>query len=423
MQPFDTAPYTAPMLTLFRDGNRRAVLLFETLWGLAMPLVYHATVIPGFLRHLGVPNSVIGLVPALHNGLLALLQPFSTYAIPGSERRVGRMLRAYGLGASGFVLLGLLLFGGLRDTAALLAATLLVVAGFASACGIGDPHYMQVVVDSVPEAQRGRYFGLRMLCLGSGGIAGGAMAALWLRLAAPPLNFAACFVAGGLLYLLSTQSMRLYRERPTSGDALDRAPFRDYVADRLLPQARDPAFRAYLLAIVLFSLAASGFPFLGLLLRERLDETDRLFGVLGALFMAGNLSMSALLGLVCDRWGSRRALALALILYVAGLCGCQLFENRIALLAAYFLAGAWLPGQLVAATDLALRLARRTTAAEATAIILAAMAPARLVGPPVVGALSDLWSYEVALTGCLLAVLFSLAALTRRSATPPGSPP
>ena len=60
-----------------RDRNRAAILLFELLWGLAMPLVYYSTVLPGYLRQVGVDNAWVGMAPALHMGTMAVVQPLS----------------------------------------------------------------------------------------------------------------------------------------------------------------------------------------------------------------------------------------------------------------------------------------------------------------------------------------------------------
>lgn len=394
------------------DRNRAAILVFEFLWGLAMPLVQYSTVLPGYLRHLGVANVWIGLAPALYNGALALVQPIAAYAIPAGPRRLGRMRCIYMAGSLGYVVAGLAVLGGISSPAAGLAAALLATGLFAVTTGIGDPPYMGLVTGAVRPEQRGRFFGLRFVCLGTGGIAGGMLAEQTLLAEAAPANFGLCFLVGGLLYLLSTFSMAFYRDRtPPEPKAPD--GFRRFVADRLLARFQQPAFRAYALAVVLLGLAVGGFPFLALLLRDRLGESDQLFGLLGAIFMASNLGMSWMLGVVCDRWGARQALALGLAVYAAGVVGCLLFRDRTALLVCYFLASTWMPAQVVAATDLGLRLADGAPAAEVFATMMAVMAPARILGPVLAGAAIDRWSYTPALVACAACAAVALIALAR----------
>src|SRR5687767_8737288 len=92
---------------LILDRNRAAILVFEFFWGVATPFVFASTVIPGYLQHLGVSNALIGLVPALHGGLLAIVQPLSAYRIPGGEGRVGRMRAIYSIAACAYAAMGL----------------------------------------------------------------------------------------------------------------------------------------------------------------------------------------------------------------------------------------------------------------------------------------------------------------------------
>jgi hypothetical protein len=252
------------------DRNRAVILLFEFLWGLAMPFVYYSTVLPGYLRHLGLAGVWIGLAPALHSGALALVQPLSAYAIQPGARRLARMRAAYALGACAYAVLGLQVLWGTPpvDAGGLSVAglvTLAAVLAFAVAVGTGDPHYMALVVGAVPAEQRGRYFGMRMVCLGLGGIAGGTLAEQTLRLAPAPANFGWCFLLGGLLYVASTLCMAFYRDAPEKEEP-DPPPssFRSFLAERMLPQMREGAFPSYLLAVVFFSLGSCGFPFLAL---------------------------------------------------------------------------------------------------------------------------------------------------------------
>lgn len=391
--------------------NRRVILAFEFMWGVAMPFVLVSTVLPGYLRHLGVANVWIGLAPALHNGAISLIQPLSAYAIPPGVRRLGRMRLMYLVAALAYVGLGAAILIGLSGAVAGLIAALLAELLFSLAVGAGDPHYMELANSATTPSRRGRFFGLRAVALGCGGILGGEFAARLLRSTPPPHNFGWSLTVGGLLYVLSLGSMMFYREVPARPAPLATRAFGAYFRERILGQARSAGFKAYLAAVILFSTAACGFPFLALLLKERLADGDELFGTLGALFMGCNLLLSWVLGTICDRWGARFGFAFTLLLYAAGVAGCLCLEGRAALYAAYLVAGVWLPGQLVAVTDLALRLAARSSAAEVTATMMLAMTPSRILGPIAVGAAIDRWGYGVALGACAASALLALVAL------------
>ncbi len=380
------------------------------MWGVALPFIYYSTIVPGYLNSLGIPKVWIGVVPALHSGVLALVQPLSAYWVPEDERRLARMRGFYVASTAGYLLLAGAIFGGMRDPWIGLIATLAAEMILSLFIGMGDPQYMAVVVNAVSEAQRGRFFGLRLVVLGLGGIGGGFAAEQALKSVGEPLNFAACFLAGSALVILSTQIMHAYRDsprppQPRTGD------LRGYLRERIIGRAQEGQFRMYLVAVVLFSLSACAFPFLGLLIKERLRESDRILGLLGSIFMAANMLQSWLLGFVCDRWGSRRGMALSLLAFVAGLIGCLVFQDRTLLLFAYFLAATWFPAQIIAATDLALRLAKDSPATEVTATMMLAMAPARIVGPLLIGAAIDAWSYPAPVLTCAAFALFALVAL------------
>lgn len=102
-----------------------------------------------------------------------------------------------------------------------------------------------------------------------------------------------------------------------------------------------------------------------------------------------------------------------MVLFAAGVLGCLFIRDRTALLAAYFIAAVWFPGLIVAVTDLALRLVSSAPAAEVTAIMMVTMAPARLIGPVLIGAAIDRWSYEPALLVCVALVACALVTLLR----------
>lgn len=415
--PPSAAPVTLRDLILER--NRFAILLFELTWGLAMPLIYHATVVPGYLRHLGVANLWIGLVPSIHTGIYAVIQPYAAYVFRPGPRRLGLMRAIYVLTGVGYVALGLMVLRGMPAPAAALALVLAVELLAAVTTGTGDPQYATLVVESVSTQQRGFYFGLRAVLLGAGGVVGGFLAAEALRAAAPPANFGVSFVAGGTLLILSTLSMALFRDRPAAAGS-DDGSFRSYLQARVLPRVRQPEFRRFLTANVLFALSTCGFTFLGLLLKSKLSETEGLLGFLGSVFMAANLTQSWVLGVVCDRWGSRIGFALGLAVFIAGVGGCLVGTDRTFLFAAYFLASAWFPTQIVAAQDLAYRLAEDAPPAEIFSTTMVVLAPARILGPLLVGAMIDRWSYPPALLLCValaagaLLALFAPAGRTRK---------
>jgi hypothetical protein len=104
-------------------------------------------------------------------------------------------------------------------------------------------------------------------------------------------------------------------------------------------------------------------------------------------------------------------LAVALASIGLGTLGCLLFHERALLLFCYFLAAAWMPAQFVSATDLGLRLAPDAPPAELFATMMAVMAPARILGPVLAGALIDRGGYPPALLAAVACAALAIAAL------------
>lgn len=382
---------------LLLDRNRAAVLAFEMMWGIAIPFVYYSTVVPGFLRHLGASNTWIGVGPAFHSGIVAVIQPWSAYAFRHHRGNAGWLRRVYATGAWVYVALGVAVLCGMRAPGLGIAAALLTTLLFSIATGIGDPHYMDLVVSAAPPVLRGRFFGLRVVFLGLGGIVGGVLAEQLLKAAPVPMNYGVSFVVGGLLYVASTQALHACRPvQPGQESQVKEHPdtFKRFLGETLLPLAARPQFRSFLSAAVIYALAVAVFPFLSLLIRERLHAGEEILGLLGGLVMAANLIFSWLLGALCDRFGSRTSFGVVLIGYVVGLLLCLTLAERTGLLLAYFLTAIWMPGLFVPVTNLALELAARdperpATAAESTSLLMAAMSPGRIMGPIAVGAALD----------------------------------
>jgi MFS family permease len=377
------------LLWLFEDRNRRSILAFELLWGLAMPFAYASTVLPGFLRSLDVSTGWIGLVPAIHSGVVALVQPVSAHRFRPQKRRLRAVRLVYSGGSVGYILLGLMVLGGMRSPMVCLVSTVLATLLFAVTTGVADPQYMELVVHAVEPEWRGRFFALRTVLLGIGGILGGAGAELILRLLPSPANFGASIFGAGMLYAGSTMSLLFYRERVAPPPPI-REPFLAYARRSLVPLIMDPRFGAFLAAGSCFGLAVAGYSFLAMVVRDRLQESDRIFGTLGAVMMAANLLTSGVVGWVCDRFGSRTAAVLTLVSVAAGILGCIYLSAKPTLMLAYFLAATWQAGMFIAFTALGLDLAARSgrssaSPAEVTALMMATMAPARMIGPVAIG--------------------------------------
>ncbi|MBM3947521.1 MAG: MFS transporter, partial [SAR202 cluster bacterium] len=355
--------------------------------------------------------------PAIHSGITALIQPYSAYAFrPGPHRSVW-LRNMYASGSVAYIALGAAVLAGFLSGTTAVVFTLLTALVFAITVGLADPHYMDLVAEAAPADLRGRFFGLRVIFLGLGGVVGGELAEWVLGAAAPPQNFGASLCVGGVLYVLCTQALRRFQDPPVpTPEPLPAGSFSRYLGGSLGPLALHPRFRGLLGSFVCFALAVAVFPFLANFVRDRLGAEAGVLGTLGGLVMAGNVVLAGPLGQACDRFGSRATLAGVLVCYGAALLLCVTLTDRFSLYAAYFLASIWMPGLFVPATKLVMELgaadeANPVSPAESTALMMAAMAPSRILGPVAAGfALDRVPPASVFLTGVALA-LVSVAIL------------
>ncbi|MBM3459365.1 MAG: hypothetical protein FJX77_12650, partial [Armatimonadetes bacterium] len=228
---------------LLLDRNRASIFAFECFWGVAFPFAYYATVLPGYLKHLDAPNILIGLAPAIHSGITALIQPYSAYAFrPGPHRSVW-LRNMYASGSVAYIALGAAVLAGFLSGTTAVVFTLLTALVFAITVGLADPHYMDLVAEAAPADLRGRFFGLRVIFLGLGGVVGGELAEWVLGAAAPPQNFGASLCVGGVLYVLCTQALRRFQDPPVpTPEPLPAGSFSRYLGGSLGPLALHPRF-------------------------------------------------------------------------------------------------------------------------------------------------------------------------------------
>ncbi len=400
---------------LVLDRNRACILLFEFLWGVAIPFVYHQTVVPGFLQSLGVAATWVGLGPAMHNGLLAVVQPISAYRFRPGVRRARALRIVYSFVGLAYLGLGGIVWTQRPEPGVAFALTMGALALAATATGVGDPCYQNLVVESIPDGTRGRFFAMRLAFVGLGGLIGGQFAEAALRGSRDQAGYAMSFMLGGVLILTSTFSLAPFldgevEERPRA------VSFLEHLSGRVGPLLKDRAFRGFLISVLLFALSVTVFPFLALLVRSRLNEGPGILGVLGGLAMGANLVMSGVLGVVSDRRGPRAAFGLGLLCVGLGVLGCLVATERAALYLCYFFAACFMPAQMVGATNLALRLAERVpgniSPAETTSVMMAISTPVRILGPILSGAILQaapgptVYILSITLAGCSVAALF-----------------
>jgi len=286
-------------------------------WPLGIAFFSPITVLPLFLRHLNASNATVGALGALMN-LLIFLPGLLVVGHLGRLPRARNYLFVVAL-IERFALLPLVWLTplwGVSHPDWLIAALFAVVTVHAGAMGLNQPAYWIVVGKTVPPRWRGRLFGY----------AGGAAGLLgfgteWLLrhqvLGGPnggfPDGFARGFLLSFLILTLSVLPLGLVRE-PAGVPATKPSP--KGKKGRLWHDARavwrtNAGFRRFLIAQVVFTLAAVATPFFVLYARRHLQAgAGDVAAYTAALIFAaafGNLGWGAL----ADRLGNRAVLVAA----------------------------------------------------------------------------------------------------------------
>ncbi|HPT99781.1 MAG TPA: MFS transporter [Armatimonadota bacterium] len=399
--------------------NRRLILGFELIWGTGLPFLQSTTTLPGYLASLGVSGFLIGLVPALFAGGIAIVQPFSLYLIRPGPRRLHHFLWAYRLGIFCYLAMAAsAAFLPADAVTARVALFFICYAGYVFVAGAGDPHYIAVIVESVPKGERGWFFGQRQICFGLGGIIGGVFAVHALCALPAPANFGLSIFIGALLLMLATIHFSRF-EYVAQGDPGKRPPLLSCLVDVYHLARRQRSFLLFCAVTALFVLAQGPFAFLALYVKDVLHAGDGLYGKLGFLTMASSLVFAFLLGRAGDRAGHRRAFMMGVSLYAVGLVLMLVGASSTLLLGAYFLAAICGPTWAVCGFNLGYECSDEPDPARVYAGVSLVSAPLRIIGPPAAGAAIDQWGHAAIIAGAAglaLMALLILALLPARKA-------
>jgi Na+/melibiose symporter-like transporter len=257
-----------------------------------------------------------------------------------------------------------------------------------------------VVLATTPR-ERGRFFGLRIVWFGTGGLLGGVFAARALHALETPLNFGLSIAVGGALILLATAWFSLYRD-DAGAETAPRPSLVACLTDVWEIARRRRTFLIFLLAASLFVLAQGPFAFLALFIKERLQADDTLLGRLSAVFAVCSMTLALATGYAGDRFGHRTTFQWGLIAYAGGLALALAGHTPPVLFTAYFVASTSSPVWQVAAFNLALECSGEKDAARVYAGLSLVSAPLRIVGPLGAGAGIDRWGYSPVIAGALL---------------------
>jgi MFS family permease len=286
--------------------NVVGMLLFELTWGLGIPFGLFVPMVPAYLTSMGASKALMGFVQSLWT-ILIPLQLLGGHFFTGPGRL--RAAMALYMSATGIRLLCdvLSLFvPGMWTPQVLTAAFIVACAGYVSLLVVGQSVYMGVLTDNIPRQKRGLVFGLRTLCMGTGGVAMGFAASWVLHRWPSPLNYRVSFMVGDALWTASSLCLLLLRDTPAPGSRQAGPPgFLRALAGKVRHVLANPNYRIFLFFHMLNIVGLTAAAFIVPYAKEKLGVQDGLLAWLSVIFLASGAALGFLMGRLADRVGYR----------------------------------------------------------------------------------------------------------------------
>ncbi|MDP6119153.1 MAG: MFS transporter [Planctomycetota bacterium] len=361
------------------------ILGTEFFWGMAAAIAYMPTVVTGYIKFLGYSSFIVGMMPAFFWGGYSLSQAFSLKVIKPGPKNFGKVIVLFVAAGCSLTTLGVLLssfeFGNATRLMMLFGAYSL----FVFLVGNIDPHYIRYTYGAVKDAFRGRFFGLRSLSLGAGGLLGALSLNLFFGDTDSADKFHRIFIITGLLYVLSALSFSRYRHKETPNPLLEVIPKVRSIRQLLSDALSNRALATMLAGLALFFAAVSGgFSLYSDYIQRALDDHN----IIASLTLAswiGNCFCSVIAGKLSDRFGYRAIFVAVCLVFSLGTLMLVWPINAGWCMAGYLLCAMWLPGYFVAGFNLVQSYAKGWNPTETMILQSMALLPVRLFSPLLVG--------------------------------------
>jgi MFS family permease len=370
--------------------NVASILLFEFTWGLGVSFGLYISVVPAYLTALGSPKSLMGVVQSLWT-ILTPLQLLGGHFFSGKGRLRAQI--AFYMSATGLRLLYDVLavfVPGMWTTTGLLVFFVIACVGYVSLIVIGQSIYMGVLTDNVPRRQRGWIFGLRTICMGTGGILT-VFAASWvLHRWESPLNYRVSFLFADLLFTLSSLSLLLFRDRvPARARSAEPGFFRSLLGKVRILLA-NPNYRIFLFFHMLNSVTSTMATFIIPFAQESLGVPDSRIAWLSMIFLASNVAVGPLMGRLADRTGYRSVGMAQSLLMLAFFIIAVTARSFAAVCAAYGLYSLVAMSGLFVLVNMSVELCPSLGVTDLTALGGTLLLPAVAIATPLAGTVIDL---------------------------------
>lgn len=364
-------------------------------WMFGMSFVSVSAVLPVYARkYLGASEVVLGLIPALTDAGWFIPQLFFAPYVERLARKFPAVVWLGALERLPYLVLALAVFW-LADLPRPLALAVFMglMVWKSVAAGMVAVPWQELIAKIIPVSHRGRFFGTGNFLGQLLGVGGATVAGVVLQYFPYPQNFAVTFGLGFLAVTASFVFFMFTREPAITPAPQPPHSHRDYL-HRLGNILRGNAnFRAYLLSrwFTYFGGLAGGF--VAVYAVERFALSEVAAAVFTGILSAGSFMGFAVWGLLDDRWGHKRVMLSAIVLWLVTL-GLVLGTPTIwGIYLAFALWGFGNAGGLIADLNIAMEFGPEAERPTYIGLTRTLTGPALLIAPPLGGVIAQLWGY------------------------------
>lgn len=383
-----------------------------SLWLFGSSFVSLSAILPVFARRLTPSPVVIGLIPALTDAGWFLPQLFLA---PYVERLPRKLPTVFVLGLVErlpyFVLPFAALWLPTLSPSLAVAVFIGLMAWKAIGSGVVAVPWQELMAKVIPVSRRGRFFGLGHVFGQLLGVGGSALATILLAQLPYPHNFAWSFgvgtlgIGGSMIFVMLTREP----ERPPAlRPAQTQQPYLQRLREILSHNAN---FRAYLASrwLAYFGGMANGF--FAVAAVERFGLPDSAAGVYtGILYVAGVLGY-AVWGPLGDRWGNKRVMESAALLWLLALGVAIVAPAEWAYYLVFAVSGFANAGGVLSDLNIAMEFGPEAERPTYIGLARTITGPALFIAPLLGGGLAQAWGYPAMFATSLLFALAGLALL------------
>jgi MFS family permease len=319
--------------------NFGAFLVDYVSFSIAFSFFNPNSLLPAFVGELTDSPLVIGSISTVFSGGWLLPQLVSARIINDKPRKKPYLLA----GLSGRVVFWLIALGlglglGQASPAAMLALFFICLLLWAMTDGVGSVAWFEIMAGAIPSRRRGRLLGTAQVLGGLAGIGAGVSIGQILSHLSFPSNYTLMFALASTLLIPSTVALFLLREVPsraipqeTDAPAEKEPRLRRLITWLKLPFT-NPAFRHLMICRIMVAMMGLATPFYVQHATKELALPQAAIGSFVIAQTMAGVAASALMGWVCERWGTRYVIRIGsaaailgpLFALIAHLAGSQL---------------------------------------------------------------------------------------------------